>query len=54
MPKPILNSPRIMPRIGQRKAAGVTQHVSMHQEAEPSTLAYALDKAIYGVGRDRN
>jgi hypothetical protein len=30
VPKPILNSPRIMPRIGQREAAGVTQHVGMH------------------------
>src|SRR5262249_48311263 len=45
VPKPILNSPRIMPRIGQRKAAGVTQHVGMH------ALAYALDKAINGVRR---
>jgi hypothetical protein len=36
MPKPILDSPGIMPRI---------------EEAEPSTLAYALDKAINGVRR---
>jgi hypothetical protein len=46
--------PLRMPRIRQREAAGMTQHVGMHQKAEPSTLAYALDKAIYGVGRDRN
>jgi hypothetical protein len=35
-----------MPRIRQREAAGVTQHVGMHQ---PGTLAYAFDKAINGV-----
>ena len=32
VPQPILDLPRIVPRIRQGVAAGVAQHVNMHRE----------------------
>jgi hypothetical protein len=43
MAKPILNCPRIVPRIGQRIAAGVPQHVNVNLEWEAGAPADALD-----------
>ena len=53
MPKPILNSARIVPRIRQRVAAGVAQHVGVHREAKAGAPANALDKPIDGVRGER-
>ena len=53
MPKPILDSARIVARVGQRVAAAVAQHVSMYGEGEAGALAYALDQPIDRVGRER-
>ena len=49
MSKPILNRPRIMPRISQRVAAGMAQHVGVHPEGHSGVRAYALNKPIDGV-----
>ena len=43
MAQPVLNCPCIMPRIGQRVAAGVLQHVDVNLEWEARALADALD-----------
>ena len=39
-----------MPRIGQRVAAGVPQHVDMNLERKAGAGADALDEAIDGIG----
>ena len=47
MTKPRLNAPRIVPRIGQRVAAGVPQHVEVDGgERQAGTLADTLHKQI--------
>ena len=50
MAHPILYCPRIVPSVGQGVAAGVAQHVDVHREARSGALAYALYKAIDGIG----
>ena len=42
-----------MARIRQGVAAGVSQHVAVDLEREAGALAYALDKAIDSVRRER-
>jgi hypothetical protein len=39
VPHPCLNSPRVMPRIGQRITAAMAQHVRMNWESHPGALA---------------
>ena len=53
MPKPGLNAPRIMPRIGQGIATGMTQHVGMNREGQTSAFTDSLDLPIDGVGCER-
>ena len=53
MAKPILDCPRIMPRIGQGVAACVPQHMGVNIEAEAGALTDALYKSIDSVGRER-
>src|ERR1700760_3968596 len=52
--KPILDRPRIMPRIGQSEAAGVAEHVGVYLVVKSCALANALDKPIDGVRRERS
>ena len=50
MTKPQLNAPRIVPRIGQRVAAGVPQHVEVDGgERQAGTLADTLHKQIDSI-----
>jgi hypothetical protein len=51
--KPVLYSSRVVPRIGQGVAAGMTEHVDVDREAEIGLLAYSLHLAIEGVGSER-
>ena len=53
MAKPILQRPRIMPRIGQGIAARMPKHVTVNREGKARTLADPLDQPINGVGRER-
>ena|SRR6476660_4895874 len=53
MAKPILQRPRIMPRIGQGIAARMPKHVTVNREGKACTLADPLDQPINGVGRER-
>jgi hypothetical protein len=52
-PVPGLNAPRVVPRIGQRIAAGMTQHVGMNREGQTSAFTDSLDLSIDGVGSER-
>ena len=54
MAQPVLNCPCIMPRIGQRVAAGVPQHVDVNLEWKAGALADALDQAIDGIRGERS
>jgi len=50
MTKPRLNPPRIVPRIGQRVAAGVPEHMDVDaEERQAGALADALHKQIDSV-----
>jgi hypothetical protein len=49
MAKPILERPRIMPRIGQGIAAGMPEHVTVNQEGKAGALTDALYQPIDGV-----
>src|SRR6516164_2520591 len=53
MAQPVLNCPCIMPRIGQRVAAGVPQHVDVNLEWKAGALADALDQATDGISGER-
>ena len=46
-------APRVVPRIGQRIAAGMTQHVGMNREGQTSAFTDSLDLSIDGVGSER-
>jgi hypothetical protein len=51
MAEPILNRPRIMPRIGQRVTAGVPKHVdvNLEREAGPFTDARLTSRLTASV-----
>jgi hypothetical protein len=53
MSEPILNEPRIVPRVGHRVAAGMPEHMRVDLEGESGALADALDQAIDGVRGER-
>jgi len=52
MPKAILNSPRIMARVGKGVAARVTQQVGMDGEGQAGALTDALYTPIHGDRRN--
>ena len=49
MPKPVLNSARVVASIRQGIAAGVPEHVAVNLEGQAGALTDALYKPIYGV-----
>jgi len=49
-----LKAPGIVPLVGQRKAAGMAQHMGMRLELEPGRFAGALDHAGEACGRKRS
>ena len=49
MAKPILQRPRIMPRIRQSVPAGMPKHVDVHREVEAGSRTNAFDQPIDGV-----
>ena len=51
MAKPVLIRQRIVPCIGQRIAAAVTEHVCMYREIEASTLAKPFNVPVNRIRR---
>src|SRR5262249_30063119 len=49
VPEIVLQPPRIVARLGQRKAARVPQHMRMHAIAKARGLARARDQLVYSV-----
>src|SRR5690348_16217059 len=52
--EPRLNSPRVIPRIGERIAAGMSQHVDVHRERQTGALGYGLHKQVDGIRGERS
>jgi hypothetical protein len=52
MSEPVLYRPSVVTRVGQRIAAAVAQHVTMHWEVEASPFTNALDQTVNRVGRE--
>ena len=50
MAEAILNAPGVVASIGQRVAAGVTQHVGVNRKGEAGALTDALDQPIDASG----
>jgi hypothetical protein len=53
VPKPILDQPRVMARVGHSIAAGMAEHVGVNLEGEATSFANALDEAVDGVSGER-